>query len=58
MAAYAERVWRHRRDPATGLFHFPHDGVLDGSTQLLEQAAVVQVFAVLAWDPADHATLY
>jgi hypothetical protein len=57
-AAYAERVWTTRRDPATGLFRFPHDGVVDGSTQLLEQAAVVQLFAVLAWDRADHALLY
>ena len=58
MADYAERVWSTRRDPVTGLFRFPRDGVVDGTTQLLEQAAVVQILAVLAWNPADHGLLY
>ncbi|RJK96110.1 GH92 family glycosyl hydrolase [Vallicoccus soli] len=50
MRAYAERVWRTHRDPATGLLPF------GGSTELLEQAAVVQLFAALAW-PQDRVGL-
>ena len=45
--AYADSVWIHSRDPATGLFHF------GGSrrVQLLEQAAMVRVYAGLAAGP-------
>lgn len=44
MQAYSDRAWREARDPATGLFHFE-----DGPVQLLEQSAMVQVDALLAW---------
>jgi glycosyl hydrolase family 76 len=41
---YAERAWNEARDPETGLYHF-----VDGPVQLLEQAAPVQINALLAW---------
>lgn len=56
---YAARVWSANRDPATGLFHFQASG--GGSpdpanvpAQTLEQSAVVQIFAALAWNPRDY----
>jgi len=55
MAAYAERTWATRRDPATGLFHFA-DG--DPHVQMIQQAAMVQIYAVLAWSPSDYRHLY
>lgn len=42
--AYADDVWDRLRDPATGLFRFHGPG----REQLLEQAAVVQIYAALA----------
>lgn len=54
MAAYAERMWSTRRDPATGLF-----GGADGErAEMIQQAAMVQIYAVLAWVPAHHSRLY
>lgn len=53
MAAYADRLWRTRRDRETGVFRFGGD-----STQMIEQAAVVQLFAVLAWSRKDWSLLY
>ncbi|GAA1528877.1 glycoside hydrolase family 76 protein [Kribbella lupini] len=44
MKAYSARAWSEVRDPATGLFHFA-----DGPVQLLEQAGMVQIDALLAW---------
>lgn len=44
MEAYAEHVWRTRRDPRTGLFVF-HPGQ---PARLLEQAAMVRIYAGLA----------
>jgi hypothetical protein len=44
MQAYSDRAWREVRDPETGLFHF-----VDGPVQLLEQSAMVQIDALLAW---------
>ena len=41
---YADVVWDRLRDQSTGLFHF--DG--SGSAKLLEQAAMVQIYAALA----------
>ncbi|UYO97739.1 glycoside hydrolase family 76 protein [Microbacterium sp. M28] len=53
MQDYADRVWAEQRDPATGLF------VFDGEhTQLLEQAAMTQIYAVLAWTPSQWRNLY
>ncbi len=44
MQAYADRAWNEARDPATGLYHF-----VDGPVQLLEQAGITQIQALLAW---------
>ena len=40
--AYADQAWAQRRDPKTGLYSF------GGPTRLLDQAALVQLFAALA----------
>lgn len=47
----AQRQWETSRDPATGLY--PGE---DATTELLDQAAVTQVLAVLAW-PQDRVGL-
>ena len=54
LQAYADQVWQNDRDPATGLFHF-HGAT---GTQLLEQAAMTQLYAVLAWHPSQYSILY
>jgi len=54
MQGYADRVWSTYRDPATGLFVFTPGT----PTQLLEQAAMTQIYAVLAWAPFSYRTLY
>jgi uncharacterized protein YyaL (SSP411 family) len=46
MEDYAEHVWETRRDPRSGLFVF-HPGQ---PARLLEQAAMVRIYAGLAWD--------
>jgi hypothetical protein len=52
---YADRAWAdpNVRDPRTGLFR------LDGGARysLLDQAAMVQVYACLAWEPASYGKL-
>ncbi|CAM3596620.1 glycoside hydrolase family 76 protein [Occultella aeris] len=48
MEEYADHQWERVRDPETGLF--PVDGT---STELLDQAAMVQIYATLAW-PRGH----
>ncbi len=58
METYAERMWDTRRDPATGLFGFGADAEVTGHTQMIEQAAMVQIFAVLAWPRGRHHLLY
>jgi hypothetical protein len=58
MEEYAERMWDTRRDPDTGLFDFGADAEIEGRTQLLEQAAMVQILAVLAWPRSRHHLLY
>ncbi len=58
MADYAERMWDTKRDPKTGLFHFGEDAEVAGRTQMIEQAAMVQIFAVLAWPRVRHRLLY
>lgn len=47
---YAERLWTERRDDQD---LFPSRG----SATLLDQSAAVQLFALLAWDPADYELL-
>jgi hypothetical protein len=51
MRDYADRAWaQHREGDAT--FRFP-----GRPPSLLEQSAMVQVLALLAWDPADYGRL-
>jgi predicted alpha-1,6-mannanase (GH76 family) len=54
MQTYADTVWNNYRDSQTGLFHF------SGSTetQLLEQAAMTQIYSVLSWNPSEYHNLY
>nr|BBH87937.1 hydrolase [Thermosporothrix sp. COM3] len=54
MQAYADTVWNQYRDPNTNLFHIENQQ----ATSLLEQAAMTQIYAVLAWDPAQYHLLY
>ncbi|WP_203962210.1 glycoside hydrolase family 76 protein [Actinocatenispora thailandica] len=54
LRAYADRVWVTDRDAATGLFHFDENG----ATQAIQQAAMVQIYAVLAWSPQRYRLLY
>lgn len=54
MADYADQVWSTMRDPATGLVHFD----AAGGTQAIQQAALAQIYAVLAWPRAKWRTLY
>jgi hypothetical protein len=56
MQAWADHVWRHQRDRATGLFRF--DAEAPDRTQSIEQAAMVQVYAVLAWPRSRYRLLY
>jgi hypothetical protein len=51
MRDYADHVWAQRRDRHDG-FHFPNGGVT-----LLGQSAMVQVLALLAWDPEQYRQL-
>ncbi|WIB26595.1 glycoside hydrolase family 76 protein [Curtobacterium sp. MCSS17_015] len=50
---YATATWRDNRDADTGLFHFQPSGggdpAWDRPAATLDQAAMVQVFAVLGW---------
>ena len=55
MADYADRLWRTVRNPATGLFSF---STPPGTTQAIEQAAMAQIYAVLAWSPSRWNILY
>jgi hypothetical protein len=58
---YAARLWDANRDPATGLFRFqPSNGGAPDPAQpvdTLNQAAVVQLFALLGDDPAAYRQL-
>jgi len=51
--AYADGLWSDVRDPAIDLF--PVGGT---ATTLLDQAAVVQLYATLAWPKGKASTLY
>lgn len=48
--AYADRAWENARDPRTGLFDFRSSR----NFRLLDQAAMVQIYACLAWDERDY----
>jgi hypothetical protein len=51
MSAYAEAAWAAHRDPHDR-FRFRR-----GGPTLLDQSAMVQIFALLAWDPGDYGAL-
>jgi hypothetical protein len=53
MADYADHQWRTQREPTTGLFNAG-----DEHTELLEQAAMVQIYATLAWPRGQASILY
>ena len=53
MQDYADTVWNEVRDSDTGLFAFGDD-----ETELLEQAAMVQIYATLAWPTGRTSILY
>jgi hypothetical protein len=53
MRAYADRMWTTRRDPESGVLR-----PLRGRAELIDTGAIVQVEAVLAWNPADWPKLY
>jgi hypothetical protein len=50
MQRYADHAWLNNRSPAN-LFAFPAGS---GTTRLLDQAGMVQIFACLDWDPAKY----
>jgi hypothetical protein len=58
LSSYADRLWADNRDPATGLFRFQasNGGAPDPAQPVatLNQAAAVQLFSLLAWDPKDY----
>ncbi|NYT41472.1 glycosyl hydrolase [Sphingomonas sp. R-74633] len=54
---YAARMWREHRDPKTGLL-VRQDGRHRGEIHLIDQGAMLQILAVLAWDPKDYGKLY
>jgi Glycosyl hydrolase family 76 len=58
LSDYADRLWADNRDPATGLFRFQasNGGAPDPAQPFatLNQAAVVQLLSLLAWDPRDY----
>jgi hypothetical protein len=56
MQNYADLIWSTQRDASTGLFHFAAND--DPHTQMIEQAAMVQIYAVLAWRNSDYRRLY
>ena len=51
MSAYAEAAWTAHRD-RHDRFRFGR-----GGPTLLDQSAMVQVYALLAWDPDDYGAL-
>jgi hypothetical protein len=58
LRSYAQRVWSENRDPATGLFRFQasNGGAPDPAQPVmtLNQAAVVRLFAMAAWDARQY----
>lgn len=59
MARWADWVWNERRDAETGLFRFGTEATSgEETTEMIEQAAMVQTFAVLAWSPRRYRQLY
>jgi len=57
MKDYGNRMWATHRDAQTGLFRFSSDPA-NHHTQVIEQAAMAQIYAVLAWPASRHRILY
>jgi hypothetical protein len=56
MRDYSRMMWRRYRNPATGLFRSPdarHPGY-----HVIDQGAMIQIDAVLGWDPTRYRLLY
>ena len=51
---YAQDAWNSQRGP-NGLFNFASTS--GSGYQLLDQAAMLQIYAMLAWDPSEYANL-
>ena len=51
---FAEDAWLSQRGP-NGLFYFPSSAT--PGYQLLDQAAMLQIYAMLAWDPTEYGNL-
>jgi hypothetical protein len=51
MQQFADAAWRKVRDKSTGLFDFPQER----NVEVLNQAAMIRIYADLARDPADFA---
>ncbi|MGJ6979170.1 glycoside hydrolase family 76 protein [Aestuariimicrobium soli] len=56
MGEYASWAWANRRDASSGLFYFPNDDPT--RSEVIENAAMVQIMAVLAWQQRDWSKLY
>jgi hypothetical protein len=52
--AYADDAWNNHRN-SQGLFSFPSSQ--GTGYQLLDQGAMLQIYAMLAWNPSDYAKL-
>jgi glycosyl hydrolase family 76 len=51
---FAEDAWNSQRGP-NGLFYFPSSA--QPGYQLLDQAAMLRIYSMLAWNPSDYANL-
>jgi len=56
MRDYSQHMWRRYRDPTTGLFRSPRDR--ERVFHVIDQGAMIQIDAVLGWDPAKYPLLY
>lgn len=56
MRDYSRHMWQHYRDPKTGLFRSPRDR--HRAFHVIDQGAMIQIDAVLGWDPAKYRLLY
>ncbi|WP_406003794.1 glycoside hydrolase family 76 protein [Streptomyces sp. NBC_00829] len=54
MNQYASDVWEENRNPYTGLFEFGDSS----GTEAVQQAAMIQIYAVLGWNHGEHKVLY
>jgi hypothetical protein len=62
MQSYADRLWDNTsaRNPNTNVFYFDDGGQPargKQAAQLRDQGAMIQLYALLAWDPSDYGKL-